>query len=642
MRRLNLGSHIVPALVAGSFIFLLTSCLNGKSDKKSQKTEEAFRYSKVEMSSYSVSPSSVEILQDPRLTLGVAHGFANTLSEFRNSECSRAWDIKLPSLMQAPWLFWEIAEKTYFCDNASSPQIRGREISYASADLSKRFIIPNDSSEGAFRMIYDTSKEWRKGCNLSKPDGNLLPRYPHPATQWPHFLIGQLFEDPRQPQKNLWLNAGKKYTLRASVRLNESQRMMVENCPQGSWPTPGNGDETHQIFYIALILKHKNHPRHIGTKINVNQIYALAPVFYSPDGTNHLDVGSWVDSDQFGNAVHFAPGYPQLRRGSWVDVQIDADAMTQSALNAIQEKYGETLRPDDYHVLGVLIGWEIWGGFKNDIEVKNLSFQATDSPPPPPPSSDPSYGTILGHIDGLSSSGSNYTVNGWACGKSAATSIPVHLYLGGQAGTAQSIYAGAYQANLSSESAISSLCGTQGIPHRFAIPVSKALAEQHATKPLFVHGISPSGRPNAMIGNSGNVLLPPRAEIPPPHAPTPDEDSGIIRGFIDGIEHSGTQRALVGWACGTKISTPIQIHLYVGSSAGTPGATLIGGYTANQPSEPAVAQACASAGNAHRFKIPLSAELSQRHAGKRIYIHGISPTGKSNDLLGTSKELFVP
>jgi hypothetical protein len=112
---------------------------------------------------------------------------------------------------------------------------------------------------------------------------------------------------------------------------------------------------------------------------------------------------------------------------------------------------------------------------------------------------------------------------------------------------------------------------------------------------------------------------------------------GVVRGTIDGVAGN----AVSGWACAYASRTPISVHLYVGGSAGI--GTLIGSYPANNASEPAVASVCSGRGTAYRFSIPLPLAVRQAHAGKRIYIHGIHPTGAyNNDLLANSGVFSVP
>ena len=111
----------------------------------------------------------------------------------------------------------------------------------------------------------------------------------------------------------------------------------------------------------------------------------------------------------------------------------------------------------------------------------------------------------------------------------------------------------------------------------------------------------------------------------------------LVMGAIDGINAS---TAVVGWACSTYRNDSIPVHLYVGGPAGS--GTNVGAYTANLASEPAVASSCAASGTNYRFSIPLTTEIRQQHAGKAIYIHGISPVGTGNPTIAGSGTYTIP
>jgi YD repeat-containing protein len=121
---------------------------------------------------------------------------------------------------------------------------------------------------------------------------------------------------------------------------------------------------------------------------------------------------------------------------------------------------------------------------------------------------------IVGNIDGLSVDGvGDYVLNGWACSTGDKSSIPVHMYLGGAAGTGQFI--GSYTAALPSEPAVATSCQAGGAAYRFSIPLPMTLRSAHSGKSIYVHGISPAGAGNLLISASGAFLVP-----APPSAPT--------------------------------------------------------------------------------------------------------------------------
>lgn len=111
--------------------------------------------------------------------------------------------------------------------------------------------------------------------------------------------------------------------------------------------------------------------------------------------------------------------------------------------------------------------------------------------------------------------------------------------------------------------------------------------------------------------------------------------SGDVKGVIDGVSNN----AVGGWACSHGSKAPIAVHLYVGGSAGV--GTIIGGYAAANYSEPAVAAACGTNASAYRFSIPLSYSTRVAHAGKKIYIHAIHPTGATPNWLLTASGVYA-
>lgn len=114
-------------------------------------------------------------------------------------------------------------------------------------------------------------------------------------------------------------------------------------------------------------------------------------------------------------------------------------------------------------------------------------------------------------------------------------------------------------------------------------------------------------------------------------------DPGRIAGVIDSVQNN----TIYGWACASGSPYSIAVHVYVGGPAGS--GTIVGGFASANGSETAVANACGSFGTAYRFAIPLSLTVRQAHVGKRIYIHGIHPTGTyANDLIANSGVFSVP
>lgn len=110
-----------------------------------------------------------------------------------------------------------------------------------------------------------------------------------------------------------------------------------------------------------------------------------------------------------------------------------------------------------------------------------------------------------------------------------------------------------------------------------------------------------------------------------------------VIGNIDNVTASGQ---INGWACSTRIDSPIDIHVYTGAEAGSSGTFLTSG-RADQASEAEISAACQAAGS-HRFSIQLTSEERAQRAGQKIYVHGISPVGRPNNAISGSGSFVVP
>ncbi|RZA05274.1 MAG: hypothetical protein EOP11_13195, partial [Proteobacteria bacterium] len=145
------------------------------------------------------------------------------------------------------------------------------------------------------------------------------------------------------------------------------------------------------------------------------------------------------------------------------------------------------------------------------------------------------------------------------------------------------------------------------------------------------------GAMNAFFAPSANGDLCQAHNSPPVPMAHPNR-RGDVLGYIDAI---GSNPATVnGWACAREIDQPIGVHLYVNGPAGL--GIMAGGVTTADASEPAVAEACEAGGKAYRFRIPLTGEVLEKHAGATVFVHGISPVGRANLLIGNSGALKIP
>lgn len=110
-----------------------------------------------------------------------------------------------------------------------------------------------------------------------------------------------------------------------------------------------------------------------------------------------------------------------------------------------------------------------------------------------------------------------------------------------------------------------------------------------------------------------------------------------VKGNVDGVSSSGL---ITGWACSTWLPQSINVDLYLGGPAGTGVGN--GRFLANKSSEAAVASACSVSSGSYRFQIQLTDAQRVAYGGRTIYIHGISPIGEANNLLGASGNFTVP
>lgn len=113
--------------------------------------------------------------------------------------------------------------------------------------------------------------------------------------------------------------------------------------------------------------------------------------------------------------------------------------------------------------------------------------------------------------------------------------------------------------------------------------------------------------------------------------------NSVIAGNVDGVSSSGL---ISGWACSTYLAQSINVDLYLGGPYGT--GTGIGRYLANKASEAAVNSACSVGSGSYRFQIQLSNAQRVLYGGKTIYVHGISPIGAANSVIGASGNFRVP
>ncbi|MDR6095951.1 DUF6531 domain-containing protein [Stenotrophomonas sp. SORGH_AS_0321] len=231
---------------------------------------------------------------------------------------------------------------------------------------------------------------------------------------------------------------------------------------------------------------------------------------------------------------------------------------------------------------------------------------------------------VIGRVDALNRDANwNYFLEGWACSVGSAQSVRVHGYAGGPAGNGALAFD--VVANRPTGAGVANACQSGGNAYAFAVPIDLALRHAHAGKPIYVHAISPFGHDNPLIEQSGAHAVP----------------SAPVAGDIGGVTRDENWNYFVeGWACSVGHAGSIDVHAYVGGSAGTGSFAGVG--RADLATGPEVANACQSHGQNYRFRLPLDLSTRSAHGGKAIYIHGISPFGQANLTINNSGTYSVP
>ena len=132
------------------------------------------------------------------------------------------------------------------------------------------------------------------------------------------------------------------------------------------------------------------------------------------------------------------------------------------------------------------------------IRKKHLTFALRKTP-----------GKIDGHIDVVKKTASGLRVAGWACQKSMAMPLNVHVYVGNAAGRGGKMIH-ALKTDRPSEKGVHRRCDAVS-KNRFNIVIPKGKLKAHAGKKLYLHGIqivreAPGG--NDLIGKSGHFKIP--------------------------------------------------------------------------------------------------------------------------------------
>jgi hypothetical protein len=233
---------------------------------------------------------------------------------------------------------------------------------------------------------------------------------------------------------------------------------------------------------------------------------------------------------------------------------------------------------------------------------------------------------ITGNIDGISLSGLQYYINGWACAKTYSPSVDVWIYVGGPAGTGS--WLGSGTANLNSEPAVAAACHSTGSQYRFSVPIPHSITQNYGGQAIYVHGISPFGLTSYLLGNSGVFTV-------------PSVDRSVT-GYLSGVVLDNQQYYLRGWACAKTYSGSIDVQLYAGGPSES--GTFVTSTTANLSSmdDPNIASLCNAGGTNYRFSIQLTLAMRQQYGVQPLFVRGMSPFGLANSTIGNSGNITMP
>lgn len=114
-----------------------------------------------------------------------------------------------------------------------------------------------------------------------------------------------------------------------------------------------------------------------------------------------------VMPDQFGDAVYFHQNphsFPRLQKGEWTAYDVDVVPLSVSMLNHIAGTKHIAIIPADYFISIFFTGWEIWGGYDTEVEMKSLHLtgihDVPDSPTPTDTVPTPTSAHIPGDLNG--------------------------------------------------------------------------------------------------------------------------------------------------------------------------------------------------------------------------------------------------
>ncbi len=228
-----------------------------------------------------------------------------------------------------------------------------------------------------------------------------------------------------------------------------------------------------------------------------------------------------------------------------------------------------------------------------------------------------------GFLDSAKVESGQLVLRGWVCEIGVKQSMPVIIYQGVRGSGGFPL--GHVMADITHEPAVTAACSTSGIGHRF-IARFPMYAKLISGAPLFAFAIS-NRFENSLFQLKRSTAI--NVPVLP------------LIGGVSSVVTAGRDVLINGWACLKNQSLPISVHAYVD------GPYLTGKYLAQGVSNinggPDMLNVCTSGSIAHRYSLRLPTSLWVDHAGKPVFIHGISgKAGVSNFLLTHSGSHKIP
>lgn len=226
--------------------------------------------------------------------------------------------------------------------------------------------------------------------------------------------------------------------------------------------------------------------------------------------------------------------------------------------------------------------------------------------------------SLRGHIDDIIMVVNGFVIRGWSCEILLNQSIYVSLYLGGAPGFG-GVLEGSFETNVVAETNVSLTCGTNGVSHRFYLFSSKEQSQAFVGKGIFVSGNS-SGN-SLLLDGSGKYRV-------------PFVTSGSLRGEITSINTTSQgDRLIQGWACDYQQSYSITVQFYAGNPMTGYGISISQAISSS-PSTSDISLKCGTSQVNHGFSIQVPAATASLHAGKGMFVLGLTLNSvSSNELL---------